>query len=230
MLSERSLPDSEVRRLDPVVLFKVCAENRQNSEAWLEFIRRYTNKIKFFISGSLRQFSAYSSKPISMSSSSFMDDFFQNAILRLVENDCAAMKRFSGSSENELMAYIAVICRSSVMDGLRHGNAIKRKPVTLENESMVANAPGFNRLIDQVGCEREILVKELVRLTMESMKSSRRDQLVFKLHFFEGLSYNQIAGCEGINLSKAGVEKLLKRLVSRVQDLVSSDKPEETIQ
>jgi RNA polymerase sigma factor (sigma-70 family) len=228
MLSEKFPPDVEARRLDPVELFRACAKNRENSEAWVEFIRRYTTKMRFFISGSLRQFATHSSNSNLVLSSGLIDDCFQNAILRLVENDCAAMKRFSGVSENDLMAYLAVICRSSILDGLRHSNAIKRKPIAMENEIMPAT--GLSRLLDQVGCEREILAKELIQLTMESMKSSSRDQLVFKLHFYEGLSYNQIAGCKGINLSKGGVEKLLKRLVGRVQDLVSSDRSEGTIQ
>jgi RNA polymerase sigma factor (sigma-70 family) len=162
-------------------------------------------------------------------------DLFQNAIIRLVENDCAAMKRFSGQLENELLAYLAVICRSVVLDALRRDNAVKRRPVVRESKESIPNPAGSQGGVNYSGIEREILIRELISLTRRTIEShsghvSNRDKLVFKLHFFEGLSCGQIAQCKGINLSKGGVEKLLKRLVGRVQTIASSGKGEETLQ
>ena len=222
---------AEVCLLDAIELFQVCAADRENSDAWREFLRRYTTKIRLFISGTLRQVLGSSAfQPGNIQES----DLFQNAIVRLVENDCAAMKRFSGASENDLLAYLAVICRSSVLDTLRHNNALKRRHIAVENdEAVLATAGPQHRNYSEF--ERAILVSEIVSLTRNTIDSksghaSNRDHLVFKLHFFDGLSHNQIAQCKGINLSKAGVEKLLKRMVGRVQTLVSSGKSEGTLQ
>ncbi len=47
------------------------------------------------------------------------------------------------------------------------------------------------------------------------------------MHYLDGLSHSQIAKCAGINLTKAGVEKLLKRLTDRIQVLALESKSEE---
>jgi RNA polymerase sigma factor (sigma-70 family) len=223
--------------LDPVDLFRICASNRENSEAWSEFLHRYAVKLKFFIRGTLRQMLGQAENPgFSITSSGVQElDLFQNAIVRLVENDCVAMKRFSGTSENELLAYLAVICRSTVLDTLRRNNALKRRSPAIGPDESVAGSNSFHRPLESPRFERIILARELVSLVSQTIKShsgnvSDRDKLVFKLHFLDGLSYSQISQCGGINLSKAGVEKLLKRLVERVQTIALSGKSEEALQ
>lgn len=221
-----------LRLLDPIELFGICADDRQNSDAWREFLHRYTAKLKYFINGTLRQ--VFGSSPSHLSSIQ-ESDLFQNAIVRLVENDCAAMKRFSGTSESDLLAYLAVICRSSVLDTLRRNNALKRKHTATECDEATLVSADYRGRTNYSEFERDILVGEIVSLTRHTIDShsgqvSNRDHLVFKLHFFDGLSYSQIAGCKGINLSKAGVEKLLKRLVDRIQTLASPGKSEGRMQ
>jgi RNA polymerase sigma factor (sigma-70 family) len=238
MLSKSSADpfDTRYRLLDPVKLFQLCAEDRENTDAWSEFLRRYTAKMKHFIYGTLRQVLGHSGFPNAITSDGCQDsDLFQNAIVRLVENNCAAMRRFSGTLENELLAYLAVICRSSVLDTLRRASALKRRASAAEKEESNLESTRSQLLTSHSEVEREILAHELISLVDRTIKShsgqvSTRDQLVFRLHFFDGLSYNQIAQCKGINLSKAGVEKLLQRLVGRVQTLASSIGSKETLQ
>ncbi len=229
----------DLRQLDPLELFRLCAAERENENAWSEFLRRYMTKLKYFIHGALRQGFGHSTHLSDSVTSECLQesDLLQNAIVRLVENDCAAMKRFSGTSENDLLAYLAVICRSSVFDTLRRTNALKRRPESTDSEETVVTSIESFRPANHTGFEREILAHELVSLSLQTIQShsrsddvSNRDRLVFKLHFFDGLSYSQISRCSGINLSKAGVEKLLKRLVGQVQTLASSGKSEETRQ
>ena len=225
--AEPELPcRKELDLLDPVMLFHLCASDSENSDAWVEFLGRYSQKIKYFIRGTIRQFwgssgyAANTTVAVNMQES----DLFQNTILRLVENNCAAMKRFSGTTEDELLAYLAVISRSTVMDALRRSNAIKRRPIT---ENVDRHKEGYSvrsrNSANNAGFEMDILANEIISLVHQTIKSksasaSKRDQLVFELHFFDGLSFSQISRCKGINLSKAGVEKLLKRLIGRVQD------------
>jgi RNA polymerase sigma factor (sigma-70 family) len=230
-------PDVDLRLFDPIELFQLCACNREDSDAWSEFLRRYTARLKHFIHGTLRQASEYASYQKSQITSGSMQegDLFQNVIVRLIENDCATMKRFSGASENDLLSYLAVICRSTVLDTLRRNYALKRRTSALETEESIKDSSDSRRVKGNSGFEREIMARELVSLFTYTIKShsgevSDRDQLVFQLHFFDGLSYNQISQCKGINLSKAGVEKLLKRLVDQVQILASSGNSEEMLQ
>jgi RNA polymerase sigma factor (sigma-70 family) len=227
----------EFGSLDPIQLFEICASDRENSEAWTEFLRRYSVKLKYFIRGTLRQSMGCSVYLNSTIPSGGMQesDLFQNAIIRLVEHDCAAMKRFSGTTEQELLTYLAVICRSSVLDVFRRQHAHKRRPITSNKDESLMDSRSTHRLINHTGFERDILARELMFLTQHTLKSqssqvSNRDQLVFELHFFDGLSCRQIAQCRGVNLSKSGVEKLIKRLVGQIQLLASPEKSGETLQ
>jgi RNA polymerase sigma factor (sigma-70 family) len=229
--------EKNMRLLEPVELFHLCAADRENSDAWSEFLRRYTVKLKHFIYGTLRQVLGHSAcREDSVASGGIQEsDLFQNAIIRLVKNDCAAMKRFSGTSEDELLAYLAVICRSCVLDTLRRNSALKRQTSAMESDASTLDPARTRGSTDHSGFEREILARELISMTHHTIEShsgvvSNRDRLVFELHFFDGLSFSQIAQCRGINLSKAGVEKLLKRLMGRVQVLASSGKSEGMLQ
>ncbi|MBZ5498256.1 MAG: sigma-70 family RNA polymerase sigma factor [Acidobacteriia bacterium] len=222
-------------RLDPVELFFLCAADREDAAAWSEFLRRYTWKIKYFIRGTLHKTVCTFSDPdgATVPGGIQESDFLQNTILRLVEKDCAVMKRFSGTSEDELLAYLAVIARSVVMDTLRRHRVFKSAAAGASMRNGVAKAanPDPDRIAVDSKSEREILGRELTSLTQRSMRSLSgpalaRDQLVFQLYFSHGLSFRQIAECKGINLSKAGVEKLLNRLVDRVRTLASAAKPE----
>ena len=221
--------------LNAVELFQKCAADRNDSSLWSEFLKRYTPRIKQFIRGMLRQVFG----PAAGSANAFIlgsiqeSDLFQNIIVRLVENDCAAMRRFSGSSEEELLAYLAVISRSVVMDAVRRQKAIKRRP-TADNEriSPLPIVPG--KAVWEPDAEREILSRELLGMAhrfinSHSGKVSDRDRLVFELHFLEGLSLQQISQCKGVNLTKGGVEKLIRRVVDRVRALASAGKPEATL-
>ena len=76
---------------------------------------------------------------------------------------------------------------------------------------------------------RAPVIHEIVALTEQITRSlsgemSSRDLLVFELHFLHGPSHKQIADCKGINLSKAGVSKLLDRVLNRVRAVASPDK------
>lgn len=214
--------------IDPVELFLCCASDRGDSESWSEFLRRYAVKIKYFVRGTLRQDLGPITDPNAAVTGIQESDLFQNTILRLIDNDCAAMRKFSGTTEDELLAYLAVISRSVVRDALRWQKASKRQGAVDERDGS-----SFSEgLAGHLGFDR-VLVREIRSLTQQAISSSSpqtssRDRLVFNLHFFHGLSPKQIAECKGIKLTKGGVEKLLNRLLDRVRGLASGEKAEAT--
>lgn len=220
---------------DPVELFFLCAADRDDFAVWSEFLRRYAFKIKYFIRGSLRKTLGSASDPdaATVHTSVQESDLLQNTILRLVENDCAAMKRFSGTTEGELLAYLAVISRSVVMDAVRRHRALRRHAFTAANQpgEYAEDHSHAGAVADDSDLERELLGRELTSLTQRTIMSFSgpdlsRDQLVVELYFSHGLSLQQIAQCKGINLTKGGVEKLLNRLLMRVRSLASAGRSE----
>jgi RNA polymerase sigma-70 factor (ECF subfamily) len=204
-------------------LMSLCANDRQDFSVWAEFLRRVTPKIKCFIRGSLRQSlgsSMTTSHNVVIPGGAQEKDLFQNTILRLVENDCAAMKRFTGDKEEEVLAYLAVITRSVVRDCLRKELA-QRRPFSrsaVEFSVMTMDRPSAEgRATERPIAEKELLSREIKELSEQTLQRparqfSIRDKMIFQLYFYDGLSAKQIAHCEGVRLSKAGVEKVLERL------------------
>jgi DNA-directed RNA polymerase specialized sigma24 family protein len=209
-----------------------CAKDRQDFSLWSEFLRRVTPKIKCFIRGSLRPFQSGSmtaSHGSAIRGGGLENDLLQNTLLRLVGNDCAAMKRFAGRTENEVFAYLAVITRSVVRDCLRMESAQRRPPgrSAVEFSAITINGPNAEtRAVQHPAAEREILLHEVKELSQQALrctakKFAARDSLIFQLCFHDGLSPNQIAQCEGVRLTKTGVEKVLGRLTQHLRRAAS---------
>jgi RNA polymerase sigma factor (sigma-70 family) len=222
--------------LDSLELVSICAHDTQNTAAWTEFVRRFTPKIKMFIVGAWRQ-SAGNAGPSpefpAAADATQENDLFQNIIIRLVENDCAALKRFTGTSETDFLAYLAVVARSAVRDFLRRRSAGKR-PLSLvrKTQPRPAQCPSPD---SDTQVERKILAREVLRLSeralrsISSVDSYARDWLIFQLYYYDDLSTFQIAQCKGVDLSKAGVEKVLNRMKERVRSSLSVDRSEAMI-
>ncbi len=212
----------DLREMDSVELAHLCAARQQDSELWTEFLRRFTPKIKIFIRSTLRQRGNAGSAACADSNQE--SDLFQNTVLRLVQNDCAALKRFTGTTESELLIYFAVIARSTVRDSVRRQSAKRRfhwfaSPTVSSDDYEFIREPGIENSV-----EREILAREIEQLSFKTISSSIlpvRDKLIFQLYFYEGLSAAQIAACNGIGLSKTGIEKIINRLKEKVRRAAS---------
>jgi RNA polymerase sigma factor (sigma-70 family) len=212
----------DLREMDSVELARLCAARQQDSELWTEFLRRFTPKIKSFIRSTLRQ--CGNARSSACDDSNQESDLFQNTVLRLVQNDCAALKRFSGTAESELLIYLAVIARSAVRDSMRRQSAKRRfhffaSPAVSSEDGSFIREPGIENSV-----EREILAREIEQLSFKTISSSMlpvRDKLIFQLYFYEGLSAAQISSCNGIGLSKTGIEKIINRLKEKVRKAAS---------
>ena len=218
-------------------LLSACARHRDNSALWMEFLSRYGKRIQHFIKGTLRQHlhRTAAGDPADVLGGMQPSDLFQSTILRLVENNCAAMRKFSGKTEYEWIAYLAVITRSVVREALRRNRAQKR-PGGAENAA-AGIAAYFPDLLDGNGpnlVERQLLAEEVKRLGEQAIRelpkeTSERDLLIFRLYFDHDLSFSQIAQWQNVNLSKTGVEKTLAKLKELIRDVVSEESPKETI-
>ncbi len=221
----------DLQAVDSLDLWSRCAADMEDTELWSELLRRFAPKMKMFVRITLRQ-SLHCSSPQGDSSvlegGTQESDLFQIMTVRLLQNGCAAMKRFSGSSEEDLLAYLAVIARSVVRDFVRQQNALKRPSsrASLPESSMdwtpKSNTQGLRK---GFAIERNLLVREVTELSIRKLDAltgqfSDRDRLIFHLHFFDGLSANQISRCEGIELTRRGVEDVLNRLKHLVRTAV----------
>jgi len=231
MLSDLAYPAAscgDPGKIDSITLVSLCAENPGHHGLWSEFLKRFGCRIRFFVRMTLRDSGGGNSATPTFAGLPMKGeaDLIQETILRLVESDCAALRRFSGLSEENLFAYFAVITRSVVRDYLRRQRALKRPrwqstddPGAFEERQAYRQRGHWaNR-----APERAVLARELEEISLQTIRNhsgenADRDRLLFELYFHEGLSLDQISKCKGINLSRAGVEKAL----NRVKDLVRS--------
>ena len=111
---------------------------------------------------------------------------------------------------------------------LRRQSALKRganrihkpHPDALERIGVSGN-PKYG----ESAAERRVLARELADIAERVLRSSAgphsiRDKLIFQLCFYHDLSLGQIVHCQGINLTKAGVDRVLTRLKNRIRALV----------
>jgi len=216
-------------QMDCAKLVSACVMDTGNSALWEELLSRYGLKIKQFIRRAWNLWLAGSS-PSSQEvfGGEEQGDLFQAAVLLLIENDCAVMKRFSGSTEDEWLAYLAKIACSVVRDSARRQRRSKRfgcgsalfpfsYPLGFHGQNW--NHTGYRDL------ERRILaleVKAVCERTIGNLsgQNSARDKLIFRLYFIHDLSISQIVECKGLNLSKSGVRDVINRLACRVRGVI----------
>ena len=217
----------ELDRMGWAELISACARDRGNSDSWAEFLVRYGLKIKQFVHGAWQL--SLPEDAAAVLGELHTPDLFQNTIMRLVERDCAAMKRFSGTTEDQWLAYLAVIAKSVVRDALRRLRTLKRTRPAL---AAALPAIALQRLMpepedcERPALERGLLAQEVRKLCERAIhnlgnESAMRDLLIFRLFYDHNLPAGQIARCEGINLTKAGVEMVLNRLRDRIRSMVS---------
>jgi RNA polymerase sigma factor (sigma-70 family) len=211
-------------------LLSACAQDRENSLYWTEFLLRYGSSIRKFIRGALLQILGRRAAGHTEAVLGGMQfgDLFQSSMLRLVEDNCAAIRRFSGKSESDWMAYLAVITRSVVRESWRRQHALKRIDRAPASEADVDEEAREPQWSGHREMERQLLAQELREFGERTIRSdagatSDRDLLIFRLYFDHDLSCVQIARCQGIQLTKGGVQRALTRVKCLIRNALSSE-------
>jgi DNA-directed RNA polymerase specialized sigma24 family protein len=157
-------------------------------------------------------------------------DLFQSTIVRLIENDCALMKKFRGTTDDEWLAYLAVITRSVVRNSLLRDQRLRRRDLAgaralrflgSQKPALTESASIGERV------ERRLLAKEVIcfcksEIRTRAGKHAARDLLIFDLCFIQDLSINEIVRCRSVDLSRKGVQKAINRLLDRVASVVAA--------
>ena len=96
-------PD-DLRNLSAPELVSLCVGNTANTDLWSEFLRRFAPRVKLYLRKTLRRLRNVTA--LSPQGLNEEDDLFQNTILRLLDRDCALLKRFIGTREEEFIAFL----------------------------------------------------------------------------------------------------------------------------
>jgi RNA polymerase sigma-70 factor (ECF subfamily) len=202
--------------LAPVQLARLCAEG--NSEAWLEFIRRYQRPITLVILRTLRD---AGSTPTLL-----IDDLVQETYAAFWASGCRLLRDFVEEYPSSLDAMVRIVATNLTHDHVRAQNAKKRGG---DFHQVAYDSPAVAKLLSPNGhenIERHVRLKEIeatLQRARERQTASARDYDIFRLHFYVGLSANAIARMATFQLTSKGVESSLRRTVGMLRKAVGEN-------
>lgn len=209
-------------------LVRRCAHDPHNETLWHEFKRRYEGAIRHSVVRTLQRHNQYRAGE----SSTVVDDIVQDIYLRLLQHNCRAFKVFKGTTEVSWFWYLRVIATHITLNHLRNKNAAKRPRI---ERSLDASSDfdrerklhqGRNHGDPLLTTDEEIRMMELydqinycLDLALRGPNKAR-DKLLFQLHFFDGLSAEEIATNRGIGMKAHAVEVAISRIRQRLAHFV----------
>jgi RNA polymerase sigma-70 factor, ECF subfamily len=197
----------DYRNLAPVQLARLCAQ--KDSEAWLEFIRRYQRPITLVIVRTLRE--------AGFTSTLLIDDLVQETYAALCADGLRLLRDFVEEYPASLDVMVRVVASNLTHDFLRAQNAKKRggdfHQVAYDSRAIAQiPSPHGHKTIELQLQLKEI--DETLHATGEHQISGARDRAIFWLHFRLGMSSTAIARMSTFQLTSKGVESSLRRTLS----------------
>jgi len=198
-------------------LLRACGEKLTDRVLWTQFQERFQGLIFLYLMRALRL------RRIHEDVADMVPDLAQEVYLRLVQHDGRILRSFRGTTEFSVMAFLARISSSVVLDFQRAANSEKRRGQVVPIESVRAAESGgaIHGLTASESNALTVLAQLIdVEKAIEAdpdRKNARRNVLIFKLHYVDGFQASEIAQFPGFGLSKSGVETILARLRKRFE-------------
>lgn len=221
----------DLKNLSNTQLVKRCAGAPHDEQAWREFYERFDEHLRLIILRECRQ------KSLTQNAARFAalyNDLVQETYLKLVQKNCKALREYQAPAETAIYTYLAIIARNAVRGYVTRENAKKRRanlvslntPVTDTQEDgdlqlidiLPASEPGPDDNIDKESERREL---DLLLNKIVTGKSKNRDLLIFKLHYFEAFSPEQMAEHCGIPLSAKRISNIITEIKQQIAEALS---------
>jgi RNA polymerase sigma factor (sigma-70 family) len=182
---------------------------------WEEFKRRFDEVVALYIYCALRRYSDLNNyKELDQT----VKDLRQDVYIKLIKKRANALRKFRGEHAGSFRTYLRTtsinIVRNHVRKLSREKHAIEKhffiSGDTNSRDGDPAASPAFKDL------ELEFLKDSIIQALKDCYHSRNlgRDLLLFRLHFFEGLSAAEIYerySCK-VNISQHGIETTLSRM------------------
>ncbi len=213
--------ESSLAHLPLPELIRSCCENN-NHAAWREFVTRVHQRIYVFI---LRDKKL---RGLTNIDRSVTYDLIQEVYIRLLANDKRALRDLQGTTERDVLAFLACVTRTTVSDYIRHVSSLKRAMplVSLEQDLGLAKGKSMEiadkeNLPDQV-LDTHKAKEELYELLLKTLKgtNAKRDAVIFLLHVFDDLSAREIVSLPAFNMTLPNVDKIIYRIREHLRSLL----------
>jgi len=209
-----SVPFRRSGEISSADLLRECGQKLTDRGLWTMFQERFQRPIFVYLLRALK----YHSKRGSVDQ--LVADLGQEVYVRLVQNNGNMLRSFRGDTDFSVMALFARVSTSVVADHMRHSSSFKRtgdNVVSIDEAREMTEASkrgrdesNFQAILSWIDIERVVAADP-------DHKNARRNALIFKLHYMDGLTTEEIAGYPGFDLNSSGVEAVLVRLRKRIR-------------
>jgi len=200
-------------------LVKHCAHDKRNKKAWLEFLSRYENLVYNTVIQECKNSELHK---ICFQFDETVKDLVQEVYLKLLQNDCKALKKFRGDSENSIYSYLRIIARNVVKNYFIKIQAKKRPPIdrVFDNAARVAGEKGEYYNNDKYKTtifdpEQEFklkILKEEIDHCLKKVLTGRdkkRNRFIYQLHIYNGFSPQEIASSFNFGISTSRIANII---------------------
>lgn len=207
----------------PLKLLQECAQHPQDEARWAEFKRRFHEHLRGWALQALRRFEQ---KEIAHYREA-VEDMVQNVYVRLVQNQAQALRAVKGRTDEEIFGYLRTITQHVVLNHLRRNAAQKRPRLaySLDEETAEGHesrgARAHPKFVAQALDEAAHLfeLRECLDYYLDALlrgPKKHRDIMLFQLHYYDGLSIEELAEFPGLKLSRHTIEVALNRVRHRL--------------
>ncbi len=201
------------KALTDAQLIRRCAEKSEDPSGWAEFVSRYQPLLTRSALRAYRRFARGGYPPHWR-----ISEFVQEIYLRLLKNDRELLRRLRGETESAAKAYLSHIAKNTIGDLMREELAQKRTSDTSSIEESDLREQALLHTSEFAlpeGLADRDLFKLLARHS--AAEQVQRDGMIFLLHVRAGLTAQEIAQADFVNLQPASVQSILIRTRKRLK-------------
>ena len=213
-------------------LLNRCSKRPADEVAWQEFVRRYDHTIRLSVVKTFHRKAREESDRKPQFPEDLVEDLVQAVYVRLVEDHNRAIERFEGEYANSIFQYLSMISINVVRDYFREMRAQKRPKVSYSLDELLETS-GDSALFEEAHsrldgrsmryAKESFTIEELEQALNKAVsgKNRKRDMLIFKLRYNEGLTLEEITKAMGLNISAISVGSILNRIIRRLRPMLA---------
>ena len=206
-----------------------CAERPVDDAAWSEFLKRYHATIRMHVTRTYHSRGKDQDRKQQFSDES-IEDLVQLVYCRLVGESSLALKRFEGAYANSIYKYLAMISKNVVRDHFREMEALKRPKISHSLSQIIDSDGEIRASINGIGFDGRseaannaaFTFEEIERVLMRAAgwRNRDRDILIFRLHYLDGLTLEEVTQVLNLDMTTVGVNSILSRLTARIKRIL----------
>jgi RNA polymerase sigma factor (sigma-70 family) len=204
-------------RRSNVQLVQAIAREPGNELAWREFIQRFHKDVCRTI--------YYQRKELGYATdSAHVEDLAQEVYVKLLHNDCRALRNFRSDYEHAIHKYLKKTAISVVYTDYQRDFTIKRQPpggkVSLDammDLGIIPPAPVDSSGLDHIKSE----IKDCLDTILRESRHATRDRLIMKFRIFEGFKPEEIISHLGFKISLKRIANIIAEILPELRQCLS---------